>query len=329
MTESGSDIKIAAVIPCYRVAKQVPEVVRRALEYVDQVFCVDDGCPEHSGQCISDQFDDARVHVLRHTQNRGVGAAMCTGYQAALAAGCEIMVKVDGDGQMDPALIPAFVEPLRAQRADYSKGNRFHQLDFLRAMPWVRLFGNSILSLLSKISSGYWNLLDPTNGFTAINAAALRAVPLERLSSGYFFESDLLFRLYVARAVVTDVPMRAHYGDEESNLKVSKVLLPFMYGHSKNFIKRIFYTYFLRDFNIGSLQLVAGCALLAFGIVFGASAWIDSVRSGITATAGTVMLAGMPAIIGVQLLLSFLNFDILNVPQRPLATLAHLQLDKR
>jgi dolichol-phosphate mannosyltransferase len=180
------------------------------------------------------------------------------------------------------------------------------------------LFGNSLLSLFAKVSSGYWKLLDPTNGYTAIHAGALRLIPLDKLHNRYFFESDMLFRLNIARAVVRDIPMRAHYGEERSSLRISQQVLPFLFGHTKNFFKRIFYTYFLRDFNIATLQLLAGLVLGLFGVTFGLSAWNESIDSGVAASAGTVMLAGLPAIVAMQLLLSFLNYDIQNVPSQPL-----------
>lgn len=313
------------VIPCYRVRDQVGAVVRGALEHADRVYCVDDACPESSGDLVEAEFgDDSRVSVIRNQRNLGVGGAVKAGYRAALAEGCDLVVKLDGDGQLAPELMPAFLAPLQRQRADYCKGNRFWELDYLKSTPLLRLFGNSVLSLMSKFSSGYWRTLDPTNGYTAIHANALRALPLDKISDGYFFESDMLFRLNVARAVVVDVPMRARYADEKSSLNIARVILPFLAGHTRNFIKRIFYTYFLRDFNVASLQLLTGAALGAFGLVFGLQAWGQSVASDVPASAGTVMLAGLPLLLGVQLLLSFLNYDIQNAPSQPLSAFGTL-----
>lgn len=312
--------KVVVIIPCYKVRAHIVAVVQAALQYADGVICVDDACPEGSGRLVEEQLSDPRIRVLYNTRNLGVGGAVKAGYHAALEAGFEVMVKLDGDGQMDAGLIPVFVAPLLEHRADYTKGNRFFELDYLKGMPAVRLLGNSLLSFFSKISSGYWRLLDPTNGYTAVHAAALRAIALDKVNDRYFFESDMLFRLNIARAVVMDVPMRALYGDERSNLLISRVILPFLAGHLKNFTKRIFYTYFLRDFNIGSLQLITGSMLAGFGLVFGLEAWQTSLDTGVPASAGTVMLAGMPALIGVQLLLSFLNYDIQNTPSQAISS---------
>jgi glycosyltransferase involved in cell wall biosynthesis len=312
---------VAIVIPCYRVRHSVVDVVRAALAHADLVICVDDACPEGSGQAVVEAFDDPRVRVLFNERNRGVGGAVKAGYRAALEAGAAVIVKLDGDGQMDPAEVPRLLRPILARDSDYCKGNRFHELGYLRSMPALRILGNSILSLFTKLSSGYWQILDPTNGFTAIGAPVLAALPLDRVSDGYFFESDLLFRLNVARAVVTDVPMSARYGGEVSSLRIGRVVAPFLFGNLRNLCKRIFYNYFLRDFSIASLQLVVGLLLFGFGFVTGIVAWSHSIESGVPASAGTVMLAGLPVILGFQLLLSFLSYDIQNQPRQPLVRL--------
>lgn len=314
-----SRYSIAVVVPCYRVRDSILQVVKDGLDHAEAVYCVDDACPDESGKLVASEFDDDRVRVIFAEKNGGVGSAMKTGYKAALDDGFDIMVKLDGDGQMDASLIPLFTAPIARGDADYCKGNRFHELEYLAGMPALRLFGNSVLSLMTKVSSGYWKLLDPTNGYTAIHASVLKLLPLEKIHNRYFFESDMLFRLNIVRAVIRDIPMRAHYGDEESSLQIKHQLLPFSLGHIRNFFKRTFYTYFLRDFNIATLQLLAGLALGLFGLVFGMSAWSESIQSGIEASAGTVMLAGMPTIIAVQFLLSFLNYDIQNVPTHPLS----------
>ena len=319
MSTAGPLPRIAVVVPCYRVRRSVMRVLAGIGPEVARIFVVDDDCPEKSGELVRERSTDPRVIVLVHRENRGVGGAMVTGYEAALADGADVVVKIDGDCQMDPTLIPSFVRPLVAGDADYVKGNRFYDIAFLQGMPRLRLIGNALLSLVCKIASGYWNLMDPTNGYTAIHRAALAALPLARLDRGYFFESDMLFRLYTIRAVVRDVPMRALYADESSNLRVSRVLFEFPGKYLQRAVKRIFYAYFLRDFNAGSLQLVLGAVASVAGAAYGATRWADSIASGVPATSGEVMLAALPLLIGVQLLLGALNFDIQNIPRDPLA----------
>lgn len=309
---------VAVVVPCYRETARILDVLARIGPEVARIVVVDDACPDGTGRWVRERSQDPRVEVLLHDTNQGVGGATMTGYRRALEAGADIIVKLDGDGQMDPELIPVLIEPLLAGETDYAKGNRFRDPDGLSAMPPARLIGNLVLSFASKVSSGYWDLFDPTNGFTAIHAKVVRALPLAKISRSFFFESDMLFRLYLLRAVVTDIPMRARYGGEQSTLRITQVIGEFALKHHCNAIKRILYTYFLRDFTAASVELVLGLLLLLFGTGFGLWQWNVSIASGVPATAGTVLLAALPVILGVQLLLAFLHFDIGNVPRRPI-----------
>jgi dolichol-phosphate mannosyltransferase len=309
---------VAVVIPCYRVSGQVQGVIARIGPEVGRIFVIDDACPEGTGDSVERECRDARVSVIRHAENQGVGGAMVTGYRAALEAGVEIVVKIDGDGQMDPALIPRFIRAIVQGQADYTKGNRFFDLESLRAMPRIRLLGNAVLSLVNKISSGYWDVMDPTNGYTAIHRTVLSHLPLAKIDRGYFFESDMLLRLYTLRAVVRDVPMTAHYGDEVSNLRVGRVLFTFPLKYLRATCKRIFYSYFLRDFNAGTLQLLGAFLIGGAGAIFGVAKWALSIRSGVPATSGEVMIAALPVLVGMQFLLGALQFDIQNVPRDPL-----------
>lgn len=310
-------MKIAVVIPSYRVRARILGVLAGMPADVDRIYVVDDACPQGSGARVTEECADPRVQVVTHEVNQGVGGATLTGYRAALADGAEIIVKLDGDGQMDPRLIPELVWPIRNAAADYTKGNRFFTVDALRAMPAIRVFGNSIVSFVSKASSGYWKLMDPANGFTAIHADVLRLLPLDKIDRRFFFESDMLFRLNIARAVVQEVPMEAVYADEQSNLRIGQVVLRFPPKYLQRFLKRIFLNYFLRDFNVGSLQLVIGSLLLAFGTVFGGIRWYQSIQLGVPATTGTVMVAALPVILGFQLLLAAVSLDVMSVPRTP------------
>lgn len=310
--------QVAVVIPSYRVTRHILGVIAAIGAEVARIYVVDDCCPDHSGDFVAAHCTDPRVTVLRLPQNQGVGGAVMAGYRAAIEDGAGIIVKVDGDGQMDGALIPAFIAPILAGEADYTKGNRFFDLEQIGAMPPMRLFGNAMLSFLTKLSSGYWDLFDPTNGFTAIHANAARFLPFEKISKRYFFETDMLFRLNTLGAVVADVPMDAVYGDEVSNLKISKIATEFAAKHVRNFLKRLVYNYYLRNMSLASIELPLGVLLLVFGSVFGCVHWLSSERQDVATPAGTVMLAAMPVILGVQLILAFLAYDIASVPRRPL-----------
>ena len=320
---------IAVVIPSYKVTKEILGVISKVPSLVSRIYVVDDKCPDESGRHVEKNCSDPRVIVLRHEINQGVGGAVMTGYGVAVADGADVIVKIDGDGQMDPCLIPSFIEPILSGEADYTKGNRFYDLEEIREMPPVRLFGNAVLSLMTKLSSGYWNLFDPTNGYTAIHADVARRLPLGKISRRYFFETDLLFRLNTLRAVVVDIPMDAKYGGEVSNLKVSKIIGEFLVKHIRNFSKRIFYNYYLRDMSLASIELPLGLMLLISGGFFGIYSWINSLNEGAITSAGTVMLAALPVLMGLQLILAFLAYDIASVPRRPLHVLRHKNKTKK
>ena len=311
-------MKIHVVIPAYKVESQILALLPRIGKTVSKIWVVDDACPNGSGQLVAEKSKDERVRVLFHEENKGVGGAVITGYLAAIEAGAEIVVKIDGDGQMHPEDLPELVAPILAGRADYSKGNRFDSIEGLRVMPKIRILGNAGLSLISKLSSGYWSVNDPTNGYTAAHVKSLNRVGLHKLSNRYFFESDLLYRLNLVGAVVEDVPLPARYGDEKSNLKVSKVLFEFPYRHFKNYWKRIAYRFFLREWSVGSVELVAGLALTIFGLFFGLSSFFAAVSRDEATTAGQVTIASLAVILGFQLLLSFVSYDIQTEPRNPL-----------
>ena len=309
---------IAVVIPCYRVIRHVGAVIAAIGPEVDAIYCVDDACPDGSGSWIESNIQDDRVRVLRHGKNQGVGGAVMTGYRAAISDGAKVIVKIDGDGQMDPALLPMFVAPVLRGEADYTKGNRFWDVSQLGQMPLARRIGNLGLSFMSKASSGYWDVFDPTNGYTAIHAEVAARLPFDSISRGYFFESDVLFRLNTLRAVVVDVPMDALYGDEVSGLKVARIVGEFLGKHLRNMAKRIGYNYFLRDLSLASLELIAAVVLLGFAMSFGGWHWLNSVRMDSSAPVGTIMVATVSFVSGLQFLLAFLGFDIASVPRRPL-----------
>jgi hypothetical protein len=294
-------------------------VIERIESDISAIYVVDDECPEKTGNYVIENCNDKRVIIIKNSVNQGVGGATIEGYKIALQDGMDILVKLDGDGQMDPAFINVLTAKIKSGQADYTKGNRFFNLDKLITMPRVRIIGNSILSFVTKISSGYWNIFDPTNGYIAIHSDVLKLLPLEKLSKRYFFESDMLFRLNTLHAVVVDVPIDPIYGDEHSNFKISENIFKFIKGHIRNTAKRIFYNYYLRNFSIASLELLLSVLLLSFGGVFGLYKWHQSYEYLSPASAGTVMLAALPIIIGFQLLLSFLNYDINSTPRIPIS----------
>lgn len=303
---------ICCVIPTYKASSTICPVVQNALRYVDAVIVVDDACPQHSGEIVEENFrDNPSVIVIRHDVNRGVGGATKTGLNKALEMGAEIIVKLDADDQMDARYIPSIVDAFRLDPSiEYIKGNRFISTDIVRAMPAVRLFGNSVLSLLIKFSSGYWNIIDPTNGYLAFRASKLRQFAWQDLSERYFFETHILCMLGMRKANIAEMEMQAVYGNEVSSLSITKVLIDFPPKLARLCLKRILFQYFVYDVNLGSLYLLLGTALSAMGVLFGAYEWVESIITGIPRTTGTVMLAVLLFLMGFQLLLNALLHDV-------------------
>ena len=272
---------------------------------------VDDACPEGSGEIVSEKYsNDRKIEVVRRATNGGVGAAMKTGFDWALERDFDILIKLDADDQMDVGRIPEMMTQILTGKADFVKGNRFDSVRDIEAMPFLRILGNAALSLISKGSTGLWTINDPTNGFFAISRPALIAAQHAKLSNGYFFESDLLFRLGVANCSVQEVSMPAIYKGENSSLRISRVLLTFPLLHLRNTFKRMAYAYFVREWSLGTLNLLGSLLMGILAILLG----IDVLRvigsTGNPVTAGQAVGVSMSAILAFQLLLAFLSYDV-------------------
>lgn len=306
---------VAAVLPAYRTASAIRSVIEQIPADIRHVIVVDDASPDGVGATVS-ALGDPRISVCTHEVNRGVGGAMKTGFAKALELGADIVVKLDSDGQMDPALIPSFVTPLAAGRADLAKGNRFADLSFISAMPPLRRAGNLILSFLVKAASGYWSLFDPCNGYIAITSDLLKEVRRDRLADRYFFEISLLCESYRARGVVLDVAMHPRYGDEISSLSPTRSLFEFSGRLLGRMLSRIGFTYFLRDFTVVSVFISAGVPLMVFGVFWSAYHWYRSVVTNVVASTGTVMIGTLAIILAFQLLLQAVVLDVQSEPGR-------------
>lgn len=312
---------VCVVMPCYKTKSKVLSVIEKINENVDTIYVVDDKCPDNTGHYVQDKIKSAKVKVIYNKNNLGVGGATIAGYLEALKDGFEIIVKLDSDGQMDPDNIDMLIRPLVSEKADYAKGNRFYLIDNSRSMPFIRRVGNLGLSFITKLSSGYWTVFDPTNGFTAIHRKALQQIRLESVSNRFFFESDLLLNLRLIHAVVVDVPIKAIYDDEVSNLSVGSSLVTFFCKNIRNILKRIIYQYFLHDFNPGSMSMVLGVFSLIFSAVFGGYNFYNSIDTGIVSSSGTVMISSLPLFFAIQFFVSFFNYDYASIPKFPLQTL--------
>jgi dolichol-phosphate mannosyltransferase len=312
--ERISSCRVAIVVPAYKARDTIERVVRRALDVADVVIVVDDACPELSGAAVRDL--DPRVRVLRHEVNRGVGGATKTGIAEALRLGAEYVVKVDADDQMDTAFVPDMIGVLdRVADVDMVKGNRFANPATLRAMPAARLIGNAGLTLMIKFSSGYWTIVDPTNGFIALRAEAVRELDLDDLSERYFFEIDLLCMLGLRRRTVAELEMPAIYRNERSSLSIAHTLFSFPPKLAARFFRRLLVNYLIVEINLGSMCGLIGIPLLIFAIFFGAHEWAISITSHISRPTGTIVLALLLFMTGFQLSLQALMYDVQFAPR--------------
>ena len=305
----------AIVIPCFRVERQIADVIASIPRHYRHIICVDDASTDGTTSTI-EALRDPRVTLIRRETNGGVGAAMKTGYREALRRNATMCVKMDGDGQMSADDLDDLVAPLLTDDADYTKGNRFVDLSALQRMPRSRLAGNAFLSFASKLACGYWNMLDVTNGFTAIRASVLRRIDFDRLNDRYFFETSMLIELNILRASVVDVEMPARYGDERSSMKLSRVVTTFPALLLRGLARRFYWRYLIEDFSVVSICVLLGLPLLFFGAAFGAFRWYESAQTGLPATAGTVFVAALPIILGFQLLLAAVLLDVTSSPTR-------------
>jgi glycosyltransferase involved in cell wall biosynthesis len=281
---------------------------------------VDDASPDSTADLVTASAkEDDRILLIRHPSNQGVGGAMVTGYRKALELGAQIVVKIDGDGQMDMDQLPKLLQPLIEGRADYTKGNRFRDFKSLQQMPFIRRVGNMGLAFLAKAATGYWHTFDPTNGFNAIRSEVLAQLPLDKVNRTYYFETSMLANLYLIGAVVKDVPMPARYQGEVSSLLIYRILFEFPLKLVSTFLRRLVLKNFIYDFSMGSIYLLTGLPLLIFGLIFGIYKWIQYASIGIPAPTGTVMLPTLSVLLGIQLLLSAIEIDLRSVPTEPLS----------
>lgn len=317
----ASGLRIAVVVPCYKVTQHIENVLDTLPDYVGMVVLVDDASPDETGGLLDrlQKRQPGRVHVLHLPVNLGVGGAVLAGFRRALELGADVIVKLDGDGQMDPHYMPALIEPLILGKADYTKGNRMSSAFSLAEMPIMRRLGNAILSFFIKISSGYWNVIDPANGYLAIRREVLEILPFELVHSRYFFESSMLIALRVVRAVVLDVPMDARYRGEKSNMNPVRILIEFPWQLLVGFVRRIWLTKILYSLTIEAILGLSGLLLVAGGLIWGCSHGLLSAILGTASASSTTVLATvLPLMLGFQMWMNAAVLDIQSVPATPL-----------
>ena len=302
---------IAVVIPCYKVEAHIQKVVAEIPDYITSIILVDDASPDKTGE-ILDRLatENPKIKVLHHPKNQGVGGAMISGFQEAIKQNNEVVIKIDGDGQMNIAYFEEMLQAVFEEKYNFAKGNRFFDRKMLRKMPAMRRIGNIGMGFLIKMASGYWNVFDPANGFFCIHASSLKRIDFERISKRFFFESSLLIELYYTGAKIKDLAMPAIYAEEKSNLSIWKTLFTFPPKLFKAFLRRIWLRYFIYDFNIGSLYIFFGVPLFFFGLIFGIVKWVHYGTLHASTPTGTIMIAVISLVLGFQMVLSAIQYDI-------------------
>ncbi len=300
--------KIAVAIPCYKVEQHLEQVVSGLPPLIDIILLVDDCSPDGTPALVDRLADGSRIVAIHHPQNKGVGGAMKTAFRKAMEMEADVVVKLDGDGQMDASYIAPLVEALEG--ADFAKGNRLFNRQMLRRMPAIRRIGNMGVGFMVKAASGYWNVSDPVNGFFAIRTKTLRQMDLDRVADRYFFESSMLIEMHYTGAHISEVNMPAIYGDEHSNLSIRKTLFSFPPRLVVAWLRRLHLSYFVYDFNICSLYILVGLPSFLFGLIFGLCEWIHYASISSPSPTGTIMVAVLTFILGFQMLLSAAQYDI-------------------
>ena len=242
--------KIGVVVPAYNESKLIAKTIAGMPEYVDQIIVVNDCSKDNTGEIVAGiSKTDQRVVLINHEINRGVGGAISTGYIYCRDNDLDIAVVMAGDNQMDPNDLPDLLAPVLQDKADYSKGNRLITGEAWKKIPKVRYFGNSMLSFLTKIASGYWHVADSQTGYTALNKRALKMLPLEDIYPRYGMPNDFLVTLNIYNMRVVDVPVRPVYADETSGINIKKVIFSLSFLLMKLFFKRMIQKYIIRDFH--------------------------------------------------------------------------------
>jgi glycosyltransferase involved in cell wall biosynthesis len=300
---------VAVVVPAFDEERLIGTTLGGIPEFVDHVFVVDDASNDATAERARSS-GDARVEVISHERNQGVGAAILTGYQRALAAGIDVTCVMAGDNQMDPADLEAIAGPVARGEADYAKANRLFTGRAWELIPHTRYLGNAVLSLLTKIASGYWHVADSQSGYTAIARETLELLDLDRIYDRYGFPNDMLVHLNVINARVRDVPSRPVYGvGESSGIRLRRVVPSISWLLTKAFFWRMREKYVIRDFHPLVFFYVFGLLFLVIGAALGLTVTVLRIL-GNELTVATVVLVALLLIAGLLFTLFAMLFDM-------------------
>ncbi len=318
---------VAVVVPAHNEESQIAAVLEGIPAFVDRVIVVDDGSTDRTLSVARESASggEGRVEILALDANRGVGAAIEAGYRRALEAGAEVTAVMAGDGQMNPDGLSLLLDAVIDGETDYAKANRFLRGDAWRDIPRLRMLGNAVLSLLTKIASGYWHVADSQSGYTAVGREALAYLLDEGLYPRYGVPNDILVKLNIAGFRVLDIPMRPVYGvGERSKMRLTRVVLPIAGLLARLFLRRLWQKYVVRDTHPLVFFYLFGLFLAPLGLLYGGfivlvravlpwivgrPEWLRFLRA-IFATDSWIVLAAVFSLAGLQMLLFAMWFDM-------------------
>ena len=299
---------IGVVVPAYNEEQLIEKTINGIPKYVKKIYVIDD-CSTDSTSNIMKDVKDSRVSYVRHENNAGVGAAIVTGYKLALKDNVDIVAVMAGDNQMDPEQLPHLIMPIIEDKADYTKGNRLISHDFRHGMSKWRFFGNAMLTMITKIGSGYWHITDPQNGYTAISRQALETINIDSIYTYYGYCNDMLIKLNTFGMRVEDVVMPSRYGNEKSKIKYGRYIIKVAPMIFRGFLWRLKIKYMVLDFHPLVFFYLASMILLPFGGLF--SFWILYQKLYHNPVSQNYpLLAVFTILIGLQLLLFAMFFDM-------------------
>lgn len=308
------DKKICVIVRAYNEERLIAKVIDKMPAFVDTILIVDDCSADRTSE-IARASSDPRVVVLQQAVNTGAGGATVAGHTLAAEMGHDIHVVIDGDDQMDTTLMPALLDPLIDEGYGFAKANRFFSSSSFESMPRHRVFGNMVLTFLTKVSSGYWNTIDPQNGYTAMTSQTVKRIPWDRVAKRYEFENDQLIWLNIANTRIVDVPLDAIYGDEVSGIKLHRVVPRILGTLFRGFWRRMWLKNMLWSFSPVALFFLSGSVLFVFGVVVGIWDIIVAQHAPGTVTVGSWLFSVAPALLGAQLLIQSVALDIQATPK--------------
>lgn len=307
------DLRVAAILPCYNEEKLITKTVNTLPDFVDFIIAVDDQSKDSTWKIIKDLAKkNKRVVPIQNEVNQGIGGAYIHGFNVALEKNADLIFTMAGDAQCNQNYMPNMIDTLLDENLDYVKANRFVHLEELKQMPAFRRVGNTIITILTKFSSGYYSIFDSQNGYGVFKHKTIEKLPFEHIGRRYDYENTLLIALAIMGAKIKDEPVPAIYGDEQSTIPVFRTTMRALSVVWKGFSRRIYHKYVLINFHPIALFIFGGLLLGSLGSLFGLYLVIAKLAGDVTPSSGTVMLAVLPIILSFQLLLSAVTMDMNN-----------------